>query len=95
MWVPSSCTSGGDRLPHQGVGVQKTVPVSLFQAQSPWDLVLCGVVPAQRDLLIPVLAAEPGQLCVSARAGALGHAGPVREAPGELWVLDGEGCAPV
>lgn len=77
MWVSPPCSGGGHGLPHQElVGIRLCLcPVSLFQAQSPCDLVPCGVVPAQRDVPIPVPAADPGQLCVSARVGAPGHAG--------------------
>lgn len=76
---PGSCWSAADR----------PCPMSLSQARFPCDLVLCGAGPAQGDVPTPVPAAELGWLCVPARAGALGHAGPVPEVPGELW-----GCWP-
>lgn len=58
-------------------------PMSLPQARFPCDLVPCGAGPAQGDVPIPVPAAELGQLCVPARAGALGRA-PDLEVLGKL-----------
>lgn len=84
-WVSPSCPGGGNGFPQLELlrARLRLCPVSLFQAQSPRALVPCGVVPAQRDVPVPVPAAEHSQPHVSARVGALGHAGPGHEAPGE------------